>query len=154
MKAVASSESGKGLHLGDNYCDGTKPASGFANFPCSAAVSNEIEQSGANVTLGFMGDIDNGGTSSANYNGGSPTAGTATCAEKTTAEGRVGGSVANDVTACTYPAAAGNNPPITAAYHTKGLCPVNVHWHLGAEHLSVGEYDEKGVGSKDAYAKK
>jgi hypothetical protein len=36
--------------------------------------------------------------------------------------------------------------PLTARYHTKGLCPVNVHWHLGAEHLSVGEYDETGTG--------
>ena len=31
--------------------------------------------------------------------------------------------------------------PITDSYYTKGLCPVNVHWHLGAEHYSAGEYD-------------
>jgi len=31
--------------------------------------------------------------------------------------------------------------PITDPYWMAGLCPVNVHWHLGAEHLSVGEYD-------------
>jgi len=24
------------------------------------------------------------------------------------------------------------------------LCPVNVHWHLGAEHRSAGQYDENG----------
>jgi len=24
------------------------------------------------------------------------------------------------------------------------LCPVNVHWHLGAEHRSAGQYDESG----------
>jgi len=36
--------------------------------------------------------------------------------------------------------------PITTPYWQAGLCPVNVHWHLGAEHLSVGEYDEEGVG--------
>jgi len=36
--------------------------------------------------------------------------------------------------------------PITDPYYKKGLCPVNVHWHLGAEHLSVGEYDETGTG--------
>merc|ERR1719487_350241 len=29
-------------------------------------------------------------------------------------------------------------PPITTTYRAAGLCPVNVHWHLGAEHLSVG----------------
>jgi hypothetical protein len=43
-------------------------------------------------------------------------------------------------------------PPIMVPYYTKGLCPVNVHWHLGAEHLSVGEYDEAGVGPLDDYA--
>lgn len=31
--------------------------------------------------------------------------------------------------------------PITEPLHTKGLCPVNVHWHLGTEHFSAGEYD-------------
>jgi hypothetical protein len=34
--------------------------------------------------------------------------------------------------------------PISSAYWEAGLCPVNVHWHLGTEHLSVGEYDENG----------
>ncbi|KAL3764618.1 hypothetical protein ACHAWO_012129 [Cyclotella atomus] len=32
--------------------------------------------------------------------------------------------------------------PITDPYYKVGLCPVNVHWHLGAEHRSEGEYDE------------
>jgi hypothetical protein len=27
-----------------------------------------------------------------------------------------------------------------------GMCPVNVHWHLGAEHYSAGQYDETGTG--------
>ena len=26
------------------------------------------------------------------------------------------------------------------------LCPVNVHWHLGTEHRSAGQYDEGGNG--------
>jgi len=34
--------------------------------------------------------------------------------------------------------------PITETYFSKGLCPVNVHWHLGAEHRSEGQYDEYG----------
>jgi hypothetical protein len=38
--------------------------------------------------------------------------------------------------------------PILDPYWKAGLCPVNVHWHLGAEHLSVGEYDDKGTGPK------
>jgi len=40
--------------------------------------------------------------------------------------------------------------PITSSYLNAGLCPVNVHWHLGAEHYSVGEYDEFGSGSVHA----
>lgn len=36
--------------------------------------------------------------------------------------------------------------PITTEYWKNAMCPVNVHWHLGAEHLSVGEYDETGKG--------
>lgn len=35
----------------------------------------------------------------------------------------------------------GDLMPITEPYYKKGLCPVNVHWHLGAEHYSMGEYD-------------
>jgi hypothetical protein len=38
--------------------------------------------------------------------------------------------------------------PITQPYYTQGMCPVNVHWHLGAEHLSVGQYDETGGGPR------
>merc|ERR1719502_1827993 len=36
--------------------------------------------------------------------------------------------------------------PITDPYYFHGMCPVNVHWHLGAEHRSAGEYDENGHG--------
>ena len=42
----------------------------------------------------------------------------------------------------------GDRVPITEPYWKAGLCPVNVHWHYGAEHLSVGEYDEAGKGPK------
>merc|ERR1719330_631873 len=38
------------------------------------------------------------------------------------------------------------HPPIMERFWKKGLCPVNVHWHTGAEHLSVGQFDEKGTG--------
>ena len=41
--------------------------------------------------------------------------------------------------------------PITTPYYQNGLCPVNVHWHLGAEHYSVGEYDETGAGPTDIH---
>ena len=41
---------------------------------------------------------------------------------------------------------AGSRVPITEEYEDVGMCAVNVHWHLGSEHLSVGQYDEKGTG--------
>merc|ERR1719401_1506745 len=34
--------------------------------------------------------------------------------------------------------------PIDVPYYQTSLCPVNVHWHLGAEHRSEGEFDEDG----------
>jgi len=40
----------------------------------------------------------------------------------------------------------GDRQPITEPYWNAGLCPVNVHWHLGAEHRSEGQFDEDGVG--------
>jgi hypothetical protein len=39
--------------------------------------------------------------------------------------------------------------PITTSYYEAGLCPVNVHWHVGAEHYSAGEFDEHGSGPSD-----
>merc|ERR1712013_857110 len=36
--------------------------------------------------------------------------------------------------------------PILTDYFKAGLCPVNVHWHVGTEHYSMGQYDENGVG--------
>jgi len=46
---------------------------------------------------------------------------------------------------------AGSRVPITTSYAEAGLCPVNVHWHLGAEHLSVGQFDEHGTGPGAAH---
>jgi hypothetical protein len=34
--------------------------------------------------------------------------------------------------------------PIMSSYMHAGLCPVNVHWHLGAEHKNAGVYDDDG----------
>jgi len=44
---------------------------------------------------------------------------------------------------------AGDRVPITSTYDQTDLCPVNVHWHLGAEHLSVGQFDGNGKGPVD-----
>jgi len=45
---------------------------------------------------------------------------------------------------------AGGRVPITTSYLEAGLCPVNVHWHLGTEHYSAGQYDEFGTGPKNS----
>jgi len=44
--------------------------------------------------------------------------------------------------------------PILTQYYETGLCPVNVHWHLGTEHLSVGQFDEDGSGSSDIHERR
>jgi hypothetical protein len=40
--------------------------------------------------------------------------------------------------------------PVTKPYYQTTMCPVNVHWHLGAEHRSAGQYDENGKSPKHA----
>jgi len=40
----------------------------------------------------------------------------------------------------------GDIAPNTKPFIQSSMCPVNVHWHLGTEHYSVGEYDEAGDG--------
>jgi len=44
----------------------------------------------------------------------------------------------------------GDRDPIMEPYFKAGLCPVNVHWHLGTEHLSKGEYDDQGMGPENS----
>lgn len=80
----------------DNACAGAKLA--FENKLC---VDLEVPppQAGANVTKGYVGDLD-----------------------------------------------VGELVPNTKPYWQSAMCPVNVHWHLGSEHYSVGQYDETGNG--------
>jgi len=86
-----------------NPCADKKPNSTyFDNKACRNATTDEVvalEQAGANITLGYEGEMDTTGRT-----------------------------------------------PILERYFEHGLCPVNVHWHLGAEHLSVGQFDENGDG--------
>lgn len=44
--------------------------------------------------------------------------------------------------------------PILTQYYETGLCPVNVHWHLGTEHLSVGQFDEDGSGPTEIHTRR
>ena len=65
-----------------------------------------------------------------------------------------GAQSATDVTA----GAAGDRDPALAPivdYNDMGMCTVNVHWHIGAEHRSGGQYDETAEfdhPNKDTYA--
>jgi len=98
--------------FGENICKGAKPVHAnataqdgyFNNIACKDplddGVRQALEQSGANVTAGYQGEIDANAT----------------------------------------------RRPILTSYLEAGLCPVNVHWHLGAEHYSLGQYDENGTG--------
>jgi len=106
-EVALSIEAGANLQ-GENICEGKKPVHAdaaaednyFQNTDCMVeGVIAVLEQAGANVTAGYVGQLDTG-----------------------------------------------DRVPITEPYWTQGLCPVNVHWHLGAEHLSVGEYDMFGTG--------
>jgi len=78
----------------------------FNNINCTlqSGVVDALEQAGANVTMGYKGEIE-----------------------------------------------AMSRLPIMTSYLAAGLCPVNVHWHLGTEHLSVGEFDEQGTGPAMSY---
>jgi len=95
-----------------NPCAGKKPRDAspgdgyFMNVNCTTelGVIQALEQSGANITVGYMGGID------------------------ATAQGR---------------------QPVTTTLFEAGMCPVNVHWHLGTEHYSAGEFDEFGDGPVD-----
>jgi len=80
--------------LMDNTCAGAKLA--FDNKLCADI---NVPQAGANVTKGYVGNLD-----------------------------------------------VGEIVPNTKPYFQSGMCPVNVHWHLGTEHYSAGEYDENGDG--------
>jgi Delta carbonic anhydrase len=88
------------FYTSENPCDGATPTDDyFNNVPCMVdGVLNTLEQAGANVTVGYKGEIN-----------------------------------------------ATDRMPIMTTYNEAGLCPVNVHWHLGAEHYSAGEYDEFGT---------
>jgi len=54
----------------------------------------------------------------------------------------------SDVTAGYVGEISTNVTPIVLHYYKTAMCPVNVHWHLGAEHRSAGQYDENGKSPK------
>jgi len=62
------------------------------------------------------------------------------------AEDAVNEQAAADVSSPFIGTKATTAEPILTSYWQAGLCPVNVHWHLGAEHRSKGQFDENGKG--------
>eukprot|EP01082_Thalassiosira_pseudonana_P010441 g9228.t1.1.5e17418a g9228 g9228.t1 contig36:153927-155216(+) len=40
----------------------------------------------------------------------------------------------------------GDLVPSTKPFFLSSMCPVNVHWHVGTEHYSYGQFDENGDG--------
>jgi len=83
---------------GTNPCAGKKDLTdALSNSPCFQDVQTQIEQSGADISEDFVGELTSGVT------------------------------------------------PIREPYFKTALCPVNVHWHLGAEHRSKGQFDENGT---------
>merc|ERR1719353_991439 len=63
-----------------------------------------------------------------------------------------GAQSATDVTK----GAAGDLDPALAPivdYNDMGMCTVNVHWHIGAEHRSEGQYDDASVRNSDGSVK-
>jgi len=111
----------------NNICKDKKPydASVDANgvgdgyFNNEACANFALEQSGANVTKGYKGSLKVMDW----------------CAE-------------DEVDLCDEPTTSvtEGRRPITTTYLQAGLCPVNVHWHIGTEHLSMGEFDHNGKG--------
>jgi hypothetical protein len=63
-------------------------------------------------------------------------------------EATVDEQAAADVSSPFQGTKATDKQPISTSYWKAGMCPVNVHWHLGAEHRSAGQYDESGTGSQ------
>jgi len=94
MQSKASSDFFSSLE--DNVCAGAKLA--LENKLC-ADLEVPAPQAGANVTLGYVGNMD-----------------------------------------------VGDIVPNIKPFYQSNMCPVNVHWHLGTEHYSYGQFDENGNG--------
>lgn len=115
--AVPKLKTGTTRKIGhDNKCAEKKPE--IPNTACyKDGVAAVLEQSGRDVT------DDNGGINA--VSGWKPADATPTGTKNLKMEPRM---------------------PILQDYHKTALCPVNVHWHSGAEHRSGGQYQEGYVG--------
>ena len=101
-------------------------ATADSDFTSSKSVSLFFESDDANVCAGAKLALDN--MLCADMDVAPPQAG------GNVTKGYVGGNDVGDLTANANP------------YYKSSMCPVNVHWHLGSEHYSYGEFDENGDG--------
>ena len=77
--------------------------------------------------------------------------------EDSTTGATAGAQSATDVTDYSTGAKGDRDPALAPIvdYNDMGMCTVNVHWHIGAEHRSGGQYDETAEfdhPNKDTYA--
>ena len=77
--------------------------------------------------------------------------------EDSTTGATAGAQSATDVTDYSTGAKGDRDPALAPIvdYNDMGMCTVNVHWHIGAEHRSEGQYDENQSfdhPNKDTYA--
>jgi len=122
VQLVADPPKNARLTLTANPCAGTKPKPGAKVGPLGPFDNAACFKDGVAKQLEQAGgDVSNMGHGTA-----------ATCLDDP------------EVDLCDARLDAGSRVPLTKPYWQQGLCPVNVHWHVGAEHRSNGQYDENG----------
>ena len=126
-------------------------AASFASLGMIAAVASDVSDLSAAATAETPASAEHGGVFAGdNYCAGTkPTSGWDNIECVTTGIEQAGGDVTMTTTNGVETFAAGDitgdSNLITQQFYKKGLCPVNVHWHLGAEHRSTGQFDDAGT---------
>ena len=127
-------------------------AASFASLGMIAAVASDVSDLSAAATAETPASAEHGGVFAGdNYCAGTkPTSGWDNIECVSTGIEQAGGDVTmttNANGAETFAAGdiTGDSNLITQQFYKKGLCPVNVHWHLGAEHRSTGQFDDAGT---------
>ena len=127
-------------------------AASFASLGMIAAVASDVSDLSAAATAETPASAEHGGVFAGdNYCAGTkPTSGWDNIECVNTAIEQAGGDVtmttnANGVETFAAGDITGDSNLITQQFYKKGLCPVNVHWHLGAEHRSTGQFDDAGT---------
>lgn len=127
-------------------------AASFASLGMIAAVASDVSDLSAAATAETPASAEHGGVFAGdNYCAGTkPTSGWDNIECVSTGIEQAGGDVTmttdtNGVETFAAGDITGDSNLITQQFYKKGLCPVNVHWHLGAEHRSTGQFDDVGT---------